>query len=119
MASLRELFNIEGLESQEAKRIAVESQARELQDFIKGLRKRKAQVYTEILKIQVVTFDSVIALTSLLLQANLYCRRTHSMLLLRQIFASELAEALRRFYNLDYAPLVDYINFMKELFTVI
>lgn len=116
MASLRELFNIEGLTSREAQKIALESQADELQSFIKGLRSRKAQVFTEVLKIDKVTFDAVVTLSSLLLQANLYCRKTRSMLLLKQLFADELAEAIAAFYKSDYLKVANYMEFIKQVF---
>ena len=46
MASIKELFDVEGYSSEEARRIAVEAQCTELQTFVKGLRNRKAQVFT-------------------------------------------------------------------------
>lgn len=116
MASLREVFNIEGLSSQEAIEIALKTQAAELQVFIKGLRSRKAQVFTEVLKMSTVTFDAVITLSSLLLQANLYCRKTQSMLLLKQLFADELAEAILAFYTANYTVTAKYIEFIKQVF---
>jgi hypothetical protein len=119
MASLKELFNIEGLATKEAKELAIEQQAKELKLFIQGLRKRKSQVYTELLKVEVITFSTVITLSSLLLQANLYCRKTQSMLLLKQLFADELAEAIAAFYRMEYQPIAKYINYIKQLLTVL
>lgn len=119
MASLKELFNIDGLTTKEAKEFAIESQARELRAFIQGLRKRKSQVYTELMKTEMVTFEAVIAISSLLLQANLYCRKTHSMLLLKQIFAEELAKSIGAFYRMDYQPIADYLNYIKQILTIL
>jgi hypothetical protein len=119
MASLRELFNVDGLATREAKEIAIESQAKELRAFIQGLRSRKSQVYTELLRTEVITFNTVITLSSLLLQANLYCRKTHSMLLLKQLFADELAEAIGAFYRMDYLPITEYLKYMKQLLSII
>ena len=119
MASLKELFNIEGLATKEAKEYAVEAQARELRAFIQGLRKRKSQVYTELLGVEVITFNTVITLSSLLLQANLYCRKTQSMLLLKQLFAQELAGAIEAFYRMDYLPIAEYIKYIKQLLNIL
>lgn len=119
MASLRELFNIEGLTTKEAKEYAIETQARELRNFIQGLRKRKSQVYTELLGTELITFNTVITLSSLLLQANLYCRKTQSMLLLKQLFADELAGAIKAFYQSEYLPVAEYIKYIKQLLYIL
>lgn len=116
MASIRELFNVEGLTSDDAKLAAIQTQSVELQAFIKGLRNRKAQVFTSILKATIVTFDVVVTLSSLLLQANLYCRKTRSMLLLNQLFADELADAISSFYKGDYVKTAEYLSFIKQVF---
>lgn len=116
MASIRELFNVDGLQTEEAKKIAIESQAVELQAFVKGLRSRKAQVFTSILKYNTITFDVVVTLSSLLLQANLYCRKTRNMLLLRQLFANELATAIESFYTGEYTKTAEYLAFIKQVF---
>ena len=62
MASIQELFDISGLKSEEAKLAAIKSQAVELQRFVKGLRSRKAQVFTAVLKSNVVTFETIVTL---------------------------------------------------------
>lgn len=116
MASLKQVFNIEGLVSREAQELAIEQQAQELQAFVKGLKTRKSQVFSEILQVEKVTFDAVVALSSLLLQANLYCRRTQSMLLLNQLFANELAEAIAAFYKKEYLVTAAYVSFIKQVF---
>lgn len=116
MASIRELFNVDGLQTEEAKRLAIESQAVELQTFIKGLRNRKAQVFTSILRATTVTFDVVVTLSSLLLQANLYCRKTRNMLLLKQLFVDELVEAIESFYTSEYTKTAKYLAFIKQVF---
>lgn len=116
MASIRELFNVDGLQTEEARTAAIESQAVELQAFVKGLRSRKAQVFTSVLKADKVTFDVVVTLSSLLLQANLYCRKTRSMMLLKQLFASELAEALKSFYAGEYTKTAEYLAFIRQVF---
>ncbi len=116
MASIRELFNVDGLQSEEAKRAAIETQSVELQNFVKGLRSRKAQVFTSVLRAEAVTFDVVVTLSSLLLQANLYCRKTKSMLLLKQLFATELADALRSFYAGEYTKTAEYLTFIRQVF---
>lgn len=116
MASIRELFDVEGLQTEEARIVAIQSQAVELQNFIKGLRSRKAQVFTNLVGAKTVTFDVVVALSSLLLQANLYCRKTRNMLLLKQLFADELAEALAAFYAGDYAKSAEYLSFIRQVF---
>lgn len=116
MASIAALFKIDGYTTDEARKIAIESQCTELQSFIKGLKQRKATVYTEIMRATVVSFDVVVALSSLLLQANLYCRKTQSMLLMRQLFADELAAALSAFYSADYAKAAEYFIFIKQVF---
>lgn len=117
MANLRDVFNVEGLLTPEAKQLAIEQQAQELQSFVKGLKSRKAQVFTQISQLDKVTFDAVVALSSLLLQANLYCRKTQSMLLLNQLFADELAQAIAAFYTKDYLVTAEYMAFIKQLFT--
>ena len=116
MASLQELFNIEGLLSAEAQQLAIEQQAQELQTFIRGLKSRKSQVVTEISRLDKVTFDAVITLSSLQLQAYLYCRKTHSMLLLKQLFAEELAAAIAAFSTQDYLTTAAYMTFIKQVF---
>ena len=116
MASIQALFNVEGLQSYEAKKIAVEQQARELQEFVKGLRSRKAQVFTSILETKTVTFDTVVTFSSLLLQANLYVRRTRSTQLLKQLFADELAGAISAYYSGNYSVTADYLIFIKQVF---
>lgn len=116
MASLRQLFNVEGLVSVEAQKLAIEQQARELQAFVKGLKTRKSQVFSEVLQMEKVTFDAVVTLSSLLLQANLYCRKMQSMLLLNQLFADELAEAISSFYKKDYLVTAEYMSFIKQVF---
>ena len=116
MASIKELFNVEGLQTEQARVVAIQSQSVELQSFIKGLRNRKAQVFTNLLNAQAVTFDVVVALSSLLLQANLYCRKTRNMLLLRQLFAEELVQALAAFYAGDYTQTAEYLSFIKQVF---
>lgn len=116
MADIRELFNVDGLTSEEAKLAAIQSQAIELQDFIKGLRSRKAQVFTSILKSRVVTFDTVVTLSSLLLQVNLYCRKTKSVMLLNQLSADELAGAISAFYAGDYLTTANYLAFIRQVF---
>ncbi|MCM1323038.1 MAG: hypothetical protein NC218_02530 [Acetobacter sp.] len=116
MASIRELFNVDGLQTEEAKKAAIESQAVELQAFVRGLRSRKAQVFTAVLKAEAITFDVVVTLSSLLLQANLYCRKTRSMMLLKQLFATELAEALQSFYAGEYTKTAEYLAFIRQVF---
>lgn len=116
MASIAELFNVDAYATDEAKKIAIESQCTELQAFIRGLKQRKATVYTEIMRATVVSFDVVIALSSLLLQANLYCRKTQSMMLMKQLFADELAAALSAFYAADYQKAAEYFIFIKQVF---
>ena len=116
MASIRELFDVEGLQTEEARVVAIQSQAVELQSFIKGLRSRKAQVFTNLVNAKTVTFDVVVALSSLLLQANLYCRKTRNMLLLKQLFADELAQALASFYAGDYTQTAEYLSFIRQVF---
>ena len=116
MASIQELFKVDEYSTLEAKKLAIESQCTELQAFIRGLKQRKATVYSEIMKAKVVSFDVVIALSSLLLQANLYCRKTKSMLLLKQLFADELAEAIGAFYKADYIKAAEYFLFIKQVF---
>ena len=116
MASLEKVFDIDGLLSDEARKIAIEQQAQELQAFVRGLKSRKAQVFTEVLRMDKVTFEAVITLSSLLLQVNLYCRKTQSMLLLNQLFADELSESIAGFYKKDYLKTANYINFIKQVF---
>ena len=116
MASIKELFNVEGYSSEEARKLAIEAQCTELQTFVKGLRNRKAQVFTSILKMTTVTFDALVTFSSLLLQANLYCRKTHSMMLLKQLFASELSDAISAYYSGDYAKTAEYLFFIKQVF---
>lgn len=118
MASIQELFDISGLKSEEAKRAAIESQAVELQRFVKGLRSRKAQVFTAVLKSSIVTFETVVTLSSLLLQANLYCKKSRNLLLLKQLFADELTDAIKAFYQGNYEITAEYLAFIRQVFSL-
>ena len=118
MASIQQLFDISGLQSETAKRAAIESQAVELQRFVKGLRSRKAQVFTAVLKSNVVTFETVVTLSSLLLQANLYCKKARSLELLKQLFAEELTDAIKAFYQGDYETTAKYLVFIRQVFSL-
>lgn len=118
MASIQELFDISGLKSEEAKLAAIKSQAVELQRFVKGLRSRKAQVFTAVLKSNVVTFETIVTLSSLLLQANLYCKKSRNLLLLKQLFADELTDAIKAFYQGNYEITAEYLAFIRQVFSL-
>lgn len=118
MASIQQLFDISGLKSEEAKKAAIESQAVELQRFVKGLRSRKAQVFTAVLKSTTVTFETVVTLSSLLLQANLYCKKARNLLLLTQLFADELTDAIKAFYQGNYEITAEYLAFIRQVFSL-
>ena len=77
--------------TKEAKYQIIKEKFSTLEDFIKGLKQRRATVYTAIMTDNIVGFNGVITLSSLLLQANLYCRKNNSLMLLKQILRELLA----------------------------
>ena len=67
----------------------------------------------------IVGFNGVITLSSLLLQANLYCRKNNSLMLLKQIDADKLTEAILSFYSGEYIKMVEYSKAIKSIFECI
>lgn len=104
-------------ETIEAKKQTIAEYASPINNFIRGLKERKATVYSAIMTETISGFNGVVTLSSLLLQVNLYCRKNNSLLLLKQIKADELTEAILSFYTGEYKSMVTYSKFIKELFS--
>lgn len=116
MANIQDIFNISGYATPQAMKLAVEQQAQELTTFILGLKQRKSQVFSEVVNFENLTYDAVVTLSSLLLQMNLYCRKTRSTLLLRQLNVEELVDAINAYYKQDYTSVIMHIKFLRQLF---
>jgi hypothetical protein len=116
MANIHDVFNVSGYTTKEACRIAIEQQAEDLAGFISGLKKRKSQVFAEIIAFNSISYDLIVTLCSLLLQVNLYCRRVRSTLLLKQLGILELVAAIEDYYTQKYERVMEYSTFIKELF---
>ncbi len=102
--------------TKEAKYQIIKEKFSTLEDFIKGLKQRRATVYTAIMTDNIVGFNGVITLSSLLLQVNLYCRKNNSLMLLKQIDADKLTEAILSFYLGEYTKMVEYSKIIKSIF---
>lgn len=119
MAELNQIVNIGNYQSQEAKKFVVEQQLSSIEDFVHDLKQKKATVYTVIMKESISGFDGVVTLSSLLLQMNLYCRKKNSLMLLKQLKADELTQAILSFYDGTYVKMREYAKFVKEVFAVL
>lgn len=116
MSSIETLKNYK---SKEARTEIVKGNYAILEDFVRGLKQRKSTVYTSIMTESITGFDGVVTLSSLLLQANLYCRKNNSLFLLKQLEADNLALAIYSFYSGEYIKMVEYASFIKTLFEAI
>lgn len=110
---------LKNYKTKEAKYEIIKKEFSILEDFIKGLKHRKATVYTAIMTSNISGFDGVITLSSLLLQVNLYCRKNNSLMLLKQIDADKLTEAILSFYSGEYLKMVEYSKSIKTIFECI
>lgn len=113
MSSIEILNNYK---TKEAKYQIIKERFSILEDFIKGLKQRRATVYSAIMTENIVGFNGVITLSSLLLQVNLYCRKNNSLMLLKQIDADKLTEAILSFYLGEYTKMVEYSKTIKSIF---
>lgn len=119
MAELREIIHLGDYQSKEAKKFVIEQQLSPLEDFVYELKQRKATVYTAIMKETISGFDGVVTLSSLLLRMNLYCRKKNSLMLLKQLKADELTQAILSFYDGTYIKMREYAKYVKEVFAVL
>ena len=107
---------LKNYKTKEAKYEIIRERFSILDDFIRGLKQRRATVYTAIMTENIVGFNGAITLSSLLLQANLYCRKNNSLMLLTQIDADKLTEAILSFYSGEYIKMVEYAKLIKSIF---
>jgi len=107
---------LKNYKTKEAKYEIIKERFSILEDFIKGLKQRKATVYTAIMTNNITGFDGVVTLSSLLLQVNLYCRKNNSLMLLKQIDADKLTEAILSFYSGEYIKMIEYSKLIKNIF---
>lgn len=115
-SEIKEIFDPTGYKSEEARRTVMQAKATPLDYFVRGLKQRKAIVYTAIMTESIQGFNGVITLSSLLLQVNLFCRKHNSLTLLKQLQADKLTEAINSFYTGEYTKMRDYTVFIKEVF---
>ena len=118
-SSVKEAFLPVDYKTVEAKTQVIQSNAASLEEFVKGLKQRKATVYSTIMTESISGFNGVVTLSSLLLQMNLFCRKHNSLQLLRQLKADELTRAILSFYDGSFTAMRDYSKFVKEIFACI
>lgn len=106
-------------QSKEAKMFFLKQRANKVSEFIRGLRRSKSQVYSQIMS-GVTGIDALVTLQSLLLQITLYYRKTSSQQILEIFEAYKAHEALAIYYkDKNSTGIVSYLREVRDLFNLV